>query len=243
MNRLSVGLATLVAAVAMTGCNVIGGDSGGGGGVNNSSWFGTYEDSAGALDTILVEFDGSGDISKVEIGGVDQGFTATVTKEQGDIYGFEGNDGTAGGFLVNGDHGVYLTESFEFGSVQKKATALASSYSLDDVVGSWSGNLVLLDAFFQIVSVFDSSMTVNPDHSFGGQYDSSTFHDFNFLLLDSPVYGRISGAVVDDTDDSVSDLRIFLTPDKQFAGSWGCYPAGGFYNFPTDCSFQAWGKD
>lgn len=225
--------------VLLSACDVItGSDSGSGNPFKSSTWFGTNEDNSFTLQTIEVRFDSSGDIEAILLDGVSiSGASGPVSKEQGNIFGFELDNGTAGGFIREGDYAAFVTDNNDIGAVQKDASALGSPYQLSDVTGSFDGTTVIVDAFYELLEVLGSQVTVSGDGSFSGEDDDGTTFTGS-ISVDDSTYGRYTGSFSNSLGESGSVTAI-ATPDKQFIGSYAC-DSGGFY--PEDCSFSAWQK-
>jgi len=226
---------------------------GGGGGGNNTpagvsvaslagNWLGVLEDNIGGLHTLTLAIDAAGNITQISIDGVGQPETGVITKGSvgTTLFSIAFSDTTIGGFLVDAGatHAAFLDEDFNVAVVQKGAAALPT-YNGADIAGSWSGYGVLINASFDVTQTFASSATVanNPTRSFTGT------DIFGAVTGSFPIQtgGRWIGNYTNPT--SSGDVRAFLSPDKQFAGTWACEPvAPQTYNFPVDCSFSAWNK-
>ncbi|MDH5633443.1 MAG: hypothetical protein OEZ10_10680 [Gammaproteobacteria bacterium] len=204
------------------------------------SWGGTIKDSTAAPLPLQITIDNSGKITNITVDGANTGLSsiASVTAEGNNIYGFELNDGTIGGFIVDssGQHAGFLDDGFTFGVVQKGAPGPAGGgYVNTDIIGSWSGYGVTIDSAFNITNVFNSTGTVASNFSFSGNGLNGTFTgNFASFYSTNGVYlGTWS-----DTSGS-GDLQAFLSADKTFAATWAC---DWTYGFPDGCSFSAWNR-
>lgn len=238
----------LALALALGGCGIVGGDDDDSGGsapdLTSTSWFGPLDqfgDDAGTMYRLGIEFDDDGNVSDITIDEVSQGTTGEVNHEKGDIFGFQLDDGTTGGFLVSGDHMAFITEDQDIGVLQKGAQALADEYTVEELEGSWAGYSVSLDADFNLLAVIDSEVTVQADGSFeGSSDDGSTFEstDANPLEVTEALYGRFYAQSIEPSDpDFYSNINLYVTPDKQFAGS-----SAQFGSYPDEVTFNSWEK-
>ena len=224
----------------LVGCGGDGG-GGGGGGIFDGTWGGTIEDPSGTLGVLTVSFSGLNMSGSSTVGGA---FSGTIAQETGNIWGFTLSDGTEGGFMHDPSvtHAVFVDDSFFFGVVQKGASGPAASYAGLDVVGSWAGSFATVDANFFLASTGTSSATVLPNLTFSGTSsggDSFTGEIGRF----SSFFGVWIGAGfpnITSTLNGTGVLEVFLTADKQFAGSYACFPT--FSAFPTGCSFNMWNR-
>lgn len=213
--------------------------TGGGGGKFDGSWGGTIEDPTGAWGVITLTFSGSNMSGSTPAGA----FSGTIAQESGNIWEFTLSDGTEGGFMHDPSvtHAVFVDEFFNFGVVQKGASGPAPSYAGLDPVGSWAGTFATVDANFFLASTGTASATVASDltlfgsssapDSFMGQLP---FFDSNFGVWGTDfqnISSMLSGPGV---------LVVFLTSDKQFAGSYACFP--DFSAFPASCAFNMWNQ-
>lgn len=239
MNRF-VAIFLLIGSLgAIGGCDAISGKSDDGGGsapdLKNTEWFGPME-SGGIMYRLKITFDSDGNISEIERDEIPLGLTGEVIHEEGDIFSFVLNDGTLGGFMVLGGHAAFLTELQDIGALEQNASVLSNSYTLSDIAGTWSGYTILLDDSFSLVDVFDSEVTVQSSGAFEGSSDDGTiFQSSLSLSVTESLYGRYYGQSQDGGECEPCNVDVYLTPDKQFAGSqaqWGA--------FPGEYTFNAW---
>lgn len=237
-------LLTLVALLGATACS-----SGGGGDAQSPSlgldgtWFGTEETDVGNLVALRATVSGNR-VTQLVVDGADTGLTGSITPISGrpNFYDLVLSDGTEGGFLIDSsrNYAVFLDEEFNFGVLQRGATALPNAAAADIFGRSFAGVTVLVDGSFTITDVLDSSVAVAADGTFQGSYAGGTnFSSATALTLLDSTFGAWGGEY-DANGPSGPDsgpLRVFVSPDKQFIGVWAC-SAGG--SFPVDCTFSVW---
>lgn len=142
--------------VGLVGC---GGGSGGSDGSDDSTisasdlsgtWGGTIETSSVGIASLTVDFDGSGNISAVSIGGTDQGISATLdgTSTNSDRIFTYSIDGASAAVYVNSaaTHAGILLEDGTVGVLEKGTTS--GTFAVDDAVGSWAGEAAYIVAPF-----------------------------------------------------------------------------------------------
>lgn len=238
MKRIGMALALLL----LVGCGGDGGGGGGGGGGTfDGTWGGTIEASNGALGVITLSISVENMSGSSTLAG---SFSGTMAQEQGNIWGFTLSDGTEGGFMHDPSvtHAVFVDEFFFFGVVQKGADGPAASYGGTDVVGTWAGTFATVDANFFLASTGTSSGTVLANTTFSGISSSGdsfngeigTFFS-NFGIWIGQAFPNITSSL-----NGTGGVEVFLTADKQFAGSYACFPT--FSAFPTGCSFNMWNR-
>lgn len=237
---------SLVTLLTLAACGGGGGSSsaagGGDGGKFDGSWGGTIEDPSGALGVITLTFSGSSMSGSSTVGGA---FSGTITQESGNIWGFTLSDGTEGGFMHDPSvtRAVFVDEFFNFGVVQKGASGPAASYAGPDIVGSWAGTFATVDGNFVLASTGTASATINSDTTFFGSSNAPDSFNGEIGLFNSS-FGRWIGASFPNISSSLNGtgvLEVFLTSDKQFAGSYACFPT--FSAFPAGCSFNMWNRN
>ena len=217
-------------------------DSGGGGlsvASLEGTWFGAGRDLFNSVyGTITVTLDGEGGLTGSETV-TPSSFSGTYALESGQVFGFDLTDGTEGGFIANsaGTHAVFANEFGSFGVIEKDTTSFTSSYSQSEMVGSWSGIGVVTD--FIDFTVVTSSATVSSDRSFSvsdstGDTITGTI-PYSYFATDIGVYDFVSSSSTEGSGYG----EAFLSPDKSFAGTWGC--TGGC-SFPDDLGFTAWDR-
>lgn len=197
------------------------------------TWFGTLEDGTGDMHVVQVTVSGAS-ITSIVVDGITQSNTGTIAKENGQVFSYLLTDGTIGGFFVDpsSTYLAFVNDWFEFGVLQKGATALPS-YVLNDIDGSWSGITIVtdFDTFTQHTSTATcTTLTCSASASSGISSTASFIGPFD------AVHGRWIGTYTNSASSS-GPVNGFLSADKQFAGTWAC-DAAGF--FPGDCSFSAW---
>lgn len=227
-----------------------GGGGGGGGGAGGGpgglsvaslqgSWYGTLEDDIGNLYTIGLTVDGAGNVTSMKIDGTATGDTAVITKESAKVFGMTISDGTNAGFIVDaaGTHAGFVDDTFFFAVLQKNATSLPT-FARADVIGSWSGYGVTVDAGFNLDQEFASSATVDSSYNISGSDALTGSFTGSFGPYDT-TYGRHQGSITNT--NATGNVSAFLSPDKNFAATWACFgllPG----SFPVNCSFSAWNK-
>jgi hypothetical protein len=237
----------LVASLA--GCGGGGGSSASGTtgprGALSGAWLGSAEDETGQLHTVGmtiagdrvtaffvdgVDFGGSGPIGQDE----PQVFSATLTFPQGELQVVLFSDAA-------GEHFVYLDNFFRFGVLQKGATALPA-FAAIDINSTWRGISTFTD-FAKFDSDPSSAICIVGVCSVTEVDDRMTE---SFTQGFDSVFGRWLGTSViklPNGPDVNKVSRIFVTPDKKFAGVWRCLVgADGTVLFPGKCTYSAWGK-
>lgn len=200
------------------------------------TWFGTLEDDVGGMHLVEVTVSGSS-ITSIVVDGTPQNNTGTIAKESTQVFSYILSDGTEGGFFIDpsATYLAFVNDWFEFGVLQKGATALPA-YTANDLNGSWSGVTVLTDfiTFTQYTSSANcASLTCNATASNGVSSTASFNGPFDAS------YGRWMGTYTNSASSN-GQVNGFLSPDKQFAGTWACDTQGGFIEFPDGCDFSAW---
>ncbi len=192
---------------------------------NVEAWVGTLQTSF-ALSELEIVFDGD-QITRMLVNGTDNGVRAQVVSQMGNVQMLEFADGSSGGFVRMGRYAAFLSDAFDFGVVQQGASGLASSYSLSDLRGSYSGTSVWTD--FNSVDETSVSLDIDDDGLFYAYVDNDVI--YGQVDLDSSSYGRFIGNY---QSDSWTGVQMFLSPDKSFIAAWSC-PG----DFPTGCHFTA----
>jgi hypothetical protein len=248
-NTLAMAVATLFLSL-FSACS--GGGGGGGGGVVapaskvSGSWYGTEEQSNGNLASLSVAVDANNNITSVEIDGVPQGLTGAVTLVPGQtqIYSFTLSDGSEGGFFMDSTstYIVFLDEDFNFGVLQKGAVSLPNAGPADIFGKNFTGITVTLDANFDLSAVVASQAQVFANGAFQGSEGNGTVFANSGggeLAQFSSLYGAWVGQFSSNgpSGNSNGQVRAFVSPDKQFIGTWACDSGGAF---PEDCSFAVW---
>lgn len=240
-------LSTVVSAMLLPAC-------GGGGGSSSStnlagSWLGSYHSAYYSADAQLtVGVDSSNAITSILHNTITLPYTGTVTHLQNLLYKFTLNDGEIGGLLTDagGNHAGFLNlYNGDFGVVQKNASALATSYAISDLVGTWSGYSTVIDTSGNVSLYGTSSATVNADGSFSGVgLNGSNFSNSSGgnLTVSSSTYGIFTGTYYNSTYAVSGRVTIYLSPDKTFAASWACDGSSAVPPNVTYCSYNSWTK-
>jgi len=213
----------------------------------DGTWGGIAEDINYDMGTISATVEGRS-ITRFSIDGVDQNQTSLITPIASDVFSYRTSDEINGGMIVDPSksYGVIVNEQWEFGVVQKGASAPYGSATVVDLDGSWSG-------FF--VSLFDSEYFRYPasaECSSGICVTTATGPAVN-----------LQGAIIDDVtgvqstatfvhrstlafDGEFSNTRGgsgvstgFLSKDKRFLGAYACQET----MFLQECEFGAFVKD
>lgn len=237
MNKYYLPIAKLILIGSILVLSACGGGGGGGGGDDdvitslNGTWRGNLEDSVGTMHTLTVAIAGD-TITSILIDGVDQSLTGGLIQRSANVFGFTLSDTTEGGFIVDSgrQHLTFLDEFFNVGVLQKNAGALPP-FVQADIAGSASGAVVTTD--FVTFQEFSGSVTCDAAGACSGTDDG--IGSFTATLTYTNL-GRWTGT--SNFTGGSSTVSVFLSEDKQFAGSWGCnFAIGGF---PDACSFTAW---
>lgn len=213
------------------------GGSGGGGGdddvmtILDGTWRGNLEDQVGTMHNITMSISGD-TLTSLLIDGVDQSTTGVIVQKSANVFDVDLSDNSGAGFIVDNarQHMTFVDEFFNVGVVQKNAGALPP-FVQADIAGSASGPVVTTDSVtFQ---EFTGSVTCDVAGSCNGT--DGVVGDFTATLAYTNL-GRWQGT--SNFAGGSSDVSVFLSADKQFAGSWACnFAVGGF---PDACSFSAW---
>lgn len=232
----------LVVILFLSAC---GGGSGGGSGLSvggspqqiNGTWFGSLQDTVGDLHTYSVTIAG-GAITQILIDGVDQMLTGTVTKDSDVLYSLTLSDGTEAAFIVDVtiSYAVFVDDVFNFGVVEKNAVGLPG-YVDTDINGDWSGVTVETDFTIstEVTSIASCVALPTCNATSGGVDSVITVAFFPDLVINSAQW---VGTFVENPGDT-GDVRMMLSPDKQFAASYACVDVN---LFPAGCGFSAWVK-
>lgn len=259
MTRKATGIAA-VSAVALLTLGVTG--CGGGGSSSspaptpanslglNGTYGGVAEDIEYTMGTISATVEDRS-ITRFIIDGVDQKQTSSITQLQSDIFEYLTSDGINGGFLTDPSksYGVIVNEQWEFGVVQKGASAPYGNATILDLDGSWTGFLVTpfdegVDARYPVTAIctsgicvttatgpavdIDRGVTLAPDIT--GTQSTFTFSHRRTLAFDGTFSNTLGGSGVG---------AAFLSKDKRFAGVYAC-PTTLVLN---ECDFGALVKD
>jgi len=168
------------------------------------------------------------------------GLTGTLTLARrlgaGEIFEFTLSDATEGGFFVDVQiqHVAFVDDAFDFGVLQKGATAFPNVVAGDLFNRTYSGVTVVTDSQFEISTVVTSSAAVDGVGNFTGSDSAGT--TFNGFLDFDSARGRWIGSYQSNPPES-GEVRAFISTDELFVGTWACSP--DFRAFPA-CSYAAW---
>jgi hypothetical protein len=204
------------------------------------------EDTAGVMHTFSVTTSGNS-ITQIRLDSSVTGQTGTMTHRSGNIFGFTLNDGTVGGFFLNSaqTHAAFVDDEFNFGVVQRGASALPA-YALTDLVGSYSGVAVSVSANFGTFTTATATASCSGTSSItctavdSGVTTTASFTSAGFTGCPGGsgiTFGRWCGSFTASNSTS-GNVRAFLSVDKTFGAVWAC-TAG---TFPTACEFSAWSE-
>ena len=131
-----------------------------------------------------------------------------------------------------------FSDIFSFGVVQKGASGPSTTYVSSDAVGSWSGTFATVDSAFNLSSTGTANATVAPNLTFTGSSnagDSVSGNISNFISGFGIWWGN--GDNITSSLNGLGFAEVFLTADKNFAGSYACYSA-----WPAGCTFNMWNR-
>jgi hypothetical protein len=255
----------VLAAVTLMGCG--GGSdegpvtSGGGGsptppadvtlGQLQGNWFGSFDDTSTVRSMRLI-VDATGNITTVELEGVDTDLTGTITKASGVARTFRFalsnsfGDPISQGLLMADPAAAYLVfldKYSGFGVVQKGATALPT-YAKADVERSWAGDTITTNSDFTTIAQRTSSATCTSTNATtsqcNGTVSGGTTRAITSLTPDDPK-GRWIGNYADTVTTGTPSngiARAYLSPDKSFAAAWACSDTSNGLAGP--CDFSSW---
>jgi len=212
------------------------GGGGGGGGDDgvitglNGTWRGNLEDAVGTMHNITLTISGN-TITSALVDGVDSGLTGSIAQGSANVFEVRLGDARAG-FIVDDarQHLTFVHEDFTVGVLQKNAGALPP-FVQADIAGSGSGIVVTSD--FVTFQEFSGSVTCDTTGACNGT--DGNVGNFTATLTYTDL-GRWTGT--SNFAGGSSEVSVFLSADKQFAGSWACDFVNG--GFPHACSFTAW---
>jgi hypothetical protein len=243
----STKVAAFACALFLFGCGGGGGGGGGGGPTPATNlagtWSGELEDGALVMHTVQVTIDATGKITQVnQDGGTIAGLTGNVFVAGTNLYSFTFSDGTHGGFFADASatHIAFLDDNTNTGVLQKGATLPLPAFATTDVVGSWTGYNVDLDANLNITSTFTSSAIVanNGTRTFTGTDAVNGAFSGNLGGAVDTTNGRWQGTFTQGTVSGT--VHVFVSADKQYAGTWNCPNTAA--DFIGDCTFSSWHK-
>lgn len=251
-------LAFLLICVGLMACssgggNASNGDSGKTGLISSDlqgAWYGAFRDEYGSVHTIEVIVNAGGNITGLRIGGINQGYGGTITKDGDYTFGYHLNNsfGTEGGFLldVSATHMAFIDEDNAYGVMEKGASGFPT-FSLSDFEGTWSGYSVELDTYLNTVDSYASHVTIGTgttvaEHS-GANERYGRFNGYIHSVNSGYGYAFGDWQNLDTTGTGL--LGVWLSADKTFSASWACDSGGSDGVLITDvelCSFSMWAK-
>jgi hypothetical protein len=202
------------------------------------TWYGAMEDASVSLHTLQVTMLPNGTTTAERADGGATGVThafSTVPRYPR-IFSFSGSDGSSGSMYVDrtATYALFVDSNAAVGVLQKGATALPA-YIPDDILGTWSGFEVEIDANYALMTAYLSDLGLifsNPDYIFSGINRSGSIG--GFVTSYHPSYGWYEGPQLLPASGV---LRFMLSADKTFAGGYSCLDTD---TWPQDCSFFAW---
>lgn len=223
------------------------------------TWFGTF-DPKGSMQAMEIAIDASANITDIKLEGTSTDLTGTITKASEAPRTFRfvlknkntPPDTVSEGMLLadpTGTYLVFLNGYFDFGVVQKGATALPT-YAKADVEKTWSGDTLTAtlnsdpQPGFATIAQKSSNGPCTSDTPTASKctitVSGGVSRAVTSLTQDGP-RGRWGGNYA-DTPQSGSPqngtIKVYLSPDKAFAGVWACQnPDTGF---PGTCDFSSW---
>jgi len=195
-------------------------------------------------------------------GGAESDFTGPVTKatEAPRVFRFvltnrnNAQEISRGALFVDPTHTymAFLNDGFRFGVLQRDAAAPLPTWEANDLNETWIGDTFTTESvstgpagtgfgdFTQTRSnAACTAATANSSSCTGTVGDNS--RSIPSIALDAPAFGRWGPADYSDTPPSATTqengvTRIYLSPDKNFSGSWACTDFVG--GFPATCDFS-----
>lgn len=219
------------------------------------TWFGTF-DTKTSVQTFEFTVDNAGNMSAINLEGVDTNLTGTVTKATEIPRAFRFAINSSGGQIAQGmmlldpsaTYMVYLDEHQDFAVVQKGANALPA-YALTDIDAAWAGDAASSTADFTTFTRRDTSGTCAPSDPATVPPSSQCAVDLgnvsrtvSDITMDN-ARGRFLGSFSDDPPPSSAPnaaWRAYLSPDKNFAAVWACTDFAN--GWPESCDFSSWRK-
>ena len=196
----------------------------------DGTWGGIAEDIDYDMGTISATVE-ERSITRFSIDGVDQNQTSLIAPIESDVFSYRTSDGINGGMIVDPSklYGVIVNEQWEFGVVQKGATAPYGSATIVDLNGSWSGFFVGLfdDEYyrFPVTSECNSNICVTTAtgpavngqgvvvEEITGVQSTANFMHRASLAFDFTFANTLGGSGVG---------AGFLSKDKRFLGVYAC---------------------
>lgn len=219
------------------------------------TWFGSFDDTNSVRN---FEFTIDADaIADIKLNGTDTRLTGTLTKASEIPRAFRfvltsnGAEISRGIMLADpsATYVAYLDRFFEFGVLQKGATALPA-YAQADIDGAWVGDTVKATTDFTTLTSESASAdcaattpaTTSPSSQCTMTIGPTNRAATNVVLDDAA--GRWLGTFADTPPPATAPanvaIRAFLSADKNFSGWWACHNFAG--GFPETCDFSAWAR-
>lgn len=240
-------IATTVLIIAGCGGGGGGESSGGGGAPSNTlglngTWGGVAEDIGFDLATVSATIE---DRSVVQFLVDDRNFgeTALITRLDSDVFEYISNFDLYGGFLtdLSNSYAVFVNEDWDFGVLQRNASAPFGTATIADLDGTWRGSVIgfFADSYFRYTasgscSAGDCLFTItsplrdsdgNVLGDLTGQQTTLSAEHWDSLAFD-----------VSWANSNGSGLgSLFMSKDRNFVGAYLC-PRGGWLE---DCEFAA----
>lgn len=224
-----------------------GGGSGGGGSSDsyglNGNWGGIGEDIDLNLSSLSVTVEDRA-MTSFSINGVNTGQTATITSLDSDVFEYLTNTGVYGGVLrdPSNSYGIFVNEIWDFGVLQKGASAPFGSATIGDLDGTWSGTTIGFfgDSYYRYPAHGECASGVCVFTATGPAVGSAgnILEDVTGVQSTWNVVHR-TGLVYDfqfqNTRGAQGFGAVIFSADKRFAGGYGCPPSG----ILEQCEFAA----
>lgn len=213
----------------------------------DGTWGGIAEDIDYDMGTISATVEGRS-ITRFLIDGIDQRQTSSIAAVQSDVFEYLTSDGIRGGILADPSksYGIIVNEQWDFGVVQKGASAPYGSATVVDLNGSWSGFFVSLfnDEYFRysVTAECNSGTCVTTAtgpavnrqgvivEDITGVQSTSSFGHRETLAFDGTFTNTRGGSGV---------AAGFLSKDKEFLGVYACQDSMEL----EECEFGAFVKN
>jgi len=261
---VAVGSALFALALLIYGCGGGGGDGGGGGGGGftptftnvpledlSGDWFGAFQENIGNVTPHTVSFnlDNTGNLTQLVVDGTPLAVTATVTELSDQVFRFASfDDNYVGTIVVDNvanhigfmatlnidDNNVSMRDNNVVGVVERGAVGFPA-YGNADVVGSWSGPGVAVNAGYNQVDKWelrvtvDAGMSISLSESSGG----SATGQISFDIFGGG-FGTYLGSGIDDEGLGFT-FGGLMSPDKTFIAVWELVTTP---IFPQESSFS-----
>jgi len=262
---VAVGSAFFVLALLIYGCGGSGGDGGGGGGGGftptftnvpledlSGDWFGAFQENLGNVmpHTVSFNLDNAGNLTQLVVDGTPLAVTATVTEVSDQVFRFAspGNNyvGTIVvdnvafhiGFMATlniNDNNISMRDNNVIGVVERGAVGFPA-YANTDVVGSWSGPGVAVDAGYNQVEKWEQRVTVDAglNLSMSDSTGGSATGQIALDVVGTGGFGTYLGSGIDDEGLGFT-FGGLMSPDKSFIAVWELVTT---QLFPQESSFS-----